>query len=317
MVWALAPPEPVDPEVGETQSAKPVAVSSYLSPNQFTLFQLGDPPDDPVTDLHTAQPRLTAPADKPDVLARIDLVSFQIARSEQLEPGMQATLRLDMGEDAAAVGDREPLFWSIAAGLDLAAQGVSGQKADETQRSSNLSQAFRRRPIEVAGGLAQFKVELVAHPPLPWWRRMFQFASSGAVKRLVAAVGFPGIALDAVKLLDEALSRFEEKSARTILESRPLTLALTDQAANEFSAGLKIVKPAILNDGLFLLLRQGDADLVRRQQPIFLGGYGKLLPSENFSDGTIMTIPDPDPFADLSYAVLRVKTRAVAIEQSL
>jgi hypothetical protein len=239
IIWPPANLATFDPEVGEAQAAKPVMASPQLNPDQFTLFQLTDSADSPVTDLHAAQPTLTGGDDKPDVRVKVELVSFQIAESERLDPGMQATLRLDVGEDASAVGDRDPLFWSIAAGLDLAAQAVGAQSTDPAQRSSDLSQAFRRRPIEIAGGLAQFKVELAAHPPLPWWRRMFQFASSGAVKKLVAAVGFPGIALDAVKLLDEALSRFQEDTARTILESRSLTLALTGHAANEFSAGLK------------------------------------------------------------------------------
>jgi len=76
------------------------------------------------------------------------------------------------------------------------------------------------------------------------------------------------------------------------------------------------VKPAVLNDGIFLLLRQRDAELVRTERPVFLGGYGKLLPYKNFNDGAPI-IPDRDPFVDLSYAVLRVKTRAAMVEEPL
>jgi hypothetical protein len=67
---------------------------------------------------------------------------------------------------------------------------------------------------------------------------------------------------------------------------------------------------------MFLLLRQRDAELVRTQRPVFLGGYGKLLPYKNFNDRAPI-IPDRDPFVDSSYAVLRVKTRAAKIEQPL
>jgi hypothetical protein len=314
VVWIPPALSTTGGEIGIPQFAKPTPVSPPLSPDQFTLFQLSDAPDSAVADLHSVQPALEGSEENPDARVRIDLVSFQIGSREKLDPGMQATLRLDMGEDATAVGDRDPLFWSIAAGLDLVADAVTG--VDSGERTADFSQTFRRRPIEIAGGLGQFKVELVAHPPLPWWRRMFQFASSSGVKKLVAAVGFPGIALDAVKLLDEALSRFEEKNAKSIFASRPLTLALTGRAASEFSAGLSLVKPAILNTGLFLLIRQGDAGMVRTQQPYFLGGYGKLVPRDSFKDGNL-TLSDKDPFADLSYAILRVKSRSISIQQSV
>jgi hypothetical protein len=44
---------------------------------------------------------------------------------------------------------------------------------------------------------------------------------------------------------------------------------------SQFSGGLDTVKPAVLNDGLFVLLRHRDADVLRTEPPFYLGGYGR------------------------------------------
>jgi hypothetical protein len=138
---------------------------------------------------------------------------------------------------------------------------------------------------------------------------LFAFADNAAVRKLVSAVGFPGIALDAVKVLDEALGRFEEARAKPIMQSRPLTVALSERAAKEFTGGLSTVKAAILNTGLFVMLRYGDADIVRNNPPVFLGGIGRLVPRDAW-DGQRYKPPAKDPFEELSYTVLRIKSRA-------
>ena len=274
-------------------------------PDQFTLFQMTDDPAAPIADLHDRPAVLKGSDQAPDAQVRIDLVSFKVAEGV-IDQDMQATLRLDMGEAQSSSLDHDPLFWSIAAGLDLAARAVTG--GDTEQKSAEFGSAFRRRPIEIAGGAARLRVQLVAHKPPPWWRRIFAFADNAAVKQLVSAVGFPGIALDAVKLLDETLSRFEDAAARPILQSQFLNVVLTDRAAQDFSGGLATVKPAVLNTGIYLLLRDADARLVRKTPPIYLGGQGELVPASWWKDGHLIRQAD-DPYEAMSYVVLRVKTR--------
>jgi hypothetical protein len=305
------PPVIASGDLPQAQAAGPVRVPGVPA-DQFTLFQLlGSSATQPIADLHAAAPILEGSDDKPDAQVKIELISFQIAPSEDLDPEMQATLRLDMGKDRSSSSQLEALFWSVAAGLDLAAQAVS---KDPKEKSADLSQSFRRRPIEIPGALGELRVELVAHKPPPWWRRIFSFADNKAVRTLVSAVGVPGIALDAVKLLDEAISRFEEASAKPIFQSRPLTVAMTAKAATDFSGGLDTVKAAVLNDGMFVLLRHRDADIVRATPPIFLSGFGRLVPRKAW-DGEKLIVQADDAYRDLSYAVLRVRTREVQLDQ--
>jgi hypothetical protein len=154
---------------------------------------------------------------------------------------------------------------------------------------------------------------MVAHEEPPWWRRIFSFAEAASVRKLVAAVGFPGIALDAVRLLDEMLGRIAERTAQPIFQSRPLTVALSERAALDYTAGLSSVSAAVLNDGIFLMLRHKDVPILSAEPPLFLGGYGRLVPRKGW-DPASPKLPETDPYEDLSYAVLRVKTRAFRLD---
>ncbi len=284
-----------------------------IDPNQFTLFQLSsDAGKPPVLDLHAATPTLKGSDDNPDVRVSVDLLSFRMAPSEGLDDKMQATLRLDMGKDRSSSSQLDPLFWSIAAGLDLAAQAVTAPQESKSM-SSDLSRAFRRQPIEIPGGLAELRVEVVAHEEPPWWRRIFSFADNASARKLVAAVGFPGIALDAVQLLDTMLGKVAETKAKPIFQSRPLTVALSERAALDYTAGLSSVSAAVLNDGIFLMLRHKDVSVLTEEPPLFLGGYGRLVPKKHWNPAS-QQLPVQDPYEHLSYAVLRVKTRAVRLD---
>jgi hypothetical protein len=317
----MPPATELTPFDAEVAAQKTQAFAAYIGqpnidPNQFSLFQLaGSEAPSPVVDLHTAAPTLKGSDDTPDVRVGIDLLSFRIAPEDGVDPTMQATLRLDMGKDRLSSSTLDPLFWSIAAGLDLAAQSVTAP-ADAKGLNADLSKAFKQRPIEIPGSLAELRVELIAHVEPPWWRRIFSFADSASVRKLVAAVGFPGIALDAVQLLDTMLGQFDQARAKPIFQSRPLTVALTEQAAKEFTGGLSSVSAAVLNDGVFLMLRHRDVPLLKVHPPIYLGGYGRLIPKASW-DPTAPTLPDDDPYSSLSYAVLRVRTRAVRLDPSL
>jgi hypothetical protein len=287
-----------------------------VDPNQFTLFQLmGGKDETPIVDLHAASPRLKGSDDNPDVRMSIDLLSFRIAPAEGLDPEMQATLRLDMGKDRSSPSPLDPLFWSVAAGLDLAAQTITGPRDPKTM-GADFSKAFKQRPIEIAGGLGQLRIEVVAHAEPPWWRRVFAFADNASVRKLVAAVGFPGIALDAVQLLDATLGEFSRVKAKPIFQSRPLTVALTERAANDFTAGLSSVSAAVLNDGMFVMLRHRDVSVLMAEPPVYLGGYGRLVPKKSWQ-ADVAAVTGDDAYADLSYAILRIRTKSIKIDTGL
>lgn len=294
----------------QQMAGRPVLGASKpsLDSHQFTLFQLTS---EGVRDIHAAAAALKGSDEKPDIQVRIELVSFQIPCQDGIGDNMKATLRLDVGQDRSSQSDRDPLFWSIAAGLDLASQALAS--SDPKERSANLSQPFKDRPIEIPGGLAEMRIELIAHQEPAWWRRIFSLTDNVAVRKLVSAVGFPGIALDAVKLLDEIIGRFEAARAVPIFQSRPLTLALNERAATDFSSGIDSVVPAVLNNGLFLMLRHCDVDVLRTEPPVYMGGYRRLAPKKNW-DGKILKVSQNDPYCDLNYVIIRVKTRETRIE---
>jgi hypothetical protein len=139
-----------------------------MDADQFTLFQLAaGNVGRPVVDLHAATPTLKGGDDNPNVRVSIDLLSFRIAPTEGLDPKMQATLRLDMGNDRSSPSPLDPLFWSIAAGFYLAAQAVT-PPAEAKSLNADFLQGVQAAAIEISGGLGQLRSEVVAHEELPW-----------------------------------------------------------------------------------------------------------------------------------------------------
>src|SRR5271165_606292 len=140
-------------DVAELEDAGPRRDLAGIDPDQFILFQLTDrAAAQPILDLHAATARLKGSDALPDVRMRIELVAFRIAPADSVEKDMQATLRLDIGRSQSGSATEDALFWSIAAGLDLSAQALA-PGPEQRQGGADLSQAFRKNPIEISGGL--------------------------------------------------------------------------------------------------------------------------------------------------------------------
>jgi hypothetical protein len=224
--------------------------------------------------------------------------------------GHQASLRLDIGKDPRSSSQLDPLLWSVAAGIDLA--GLIGGRAGRGRSAridADLSAGFRQRPIEIPNGLAQLRIEIVAHPEPPAWRRYFSFlAQSDEARRLVSVLGFPGITIQAAKLLDHVIGAVEETKAKVLFRSRPLSIAMNRIAVSDFKAGLATVSVAGVNDGYLIMTRFTDMHrlLDMKSKIEFLGGHGLLAVK-----GSSILSGD---FDQITYAVLRVRSRTFRIQ---
>jgi len=174
---------------------------------------------------------------------------------------------------------------------------------------ADLSSGFRQRPIEIPNGMAQLRIEIVAHPEPPAWRRYFSFlARSDETKRLVSVLGFPGITIQAAKLIDQLMGAVDEARAQVLFRSRPLSIAMNGIAVTDFKAGLTTVSVAGVNDGYLVMTRFADMHrlLDMKSDIEFRGGDGLLVRKGSGILG--------EEFDHITYAVLRIRSKSSRIE---
>lgn len=292
-----------------------VSVALPGDADQFAMFRIGGA-ETPIIDLTEVEPEIEGSDAEPDVRVRVSLLAFHLGGTAQrIDKETRATLRLDLGKDRASNSPLEPLFWSIAAGLDLYDHVKSGSNASDPKRmNDDFSAKFLQRPVEIPGGLGQLRIEIMAHPELPWWRRALGFLGEDRnVRRIVTSVGFPGIALDAVQLLDEMIGRFEDVMVEPLLRSRPLTLAFSRFARDDFTGGSDAARIGCVSPGFYVLVRHADAAVFREHPPLFLGHTGHLVPRAAWEAQPGALDPEDGPYRELTYAVLRFRARAAQL----
>lgn len=286
--------------------------SKAINQDQFLLFKLGDQTK-PILDLADIDPGIEGKEDEPDIVTNIALVAFHFDEGEAIAEDTKATLRLDLGKDPQSDSLLDTLYWSIASGLDLWRHLKESNKTEPKKLSTDLATTFRRRPVEIPGGLGQLRVELVAHPPLPWWRKLISFSASDETKTLISTIGFPGITVEAVRLVDELLSRFDESAAKPIFSSRPMTLAFSKRARDEFRLGAAGVSVACIDSGFYVMVRAKDVGALIAEPPLFLTGTGLLVPEKAWQAQKPNFNWAKNPYNGLTYAILRVKSRMTKI----
>ncbi|MEO1091639.1 MAG: hypothetical protein AAFX81_13470 [Pseudomonadota bacterium] len=284
--------------------------------DNFMMFRLGGT-ENPITDLTEVAPDIAGDQNEPDVHVSLSMMAFHIANSfvKSIDATSRATLRLDLGKDKSSNSPLEPLFWSVAAGLDLYEHVRSGSNSDKPKEmSDNFTETFRRRPVEIPGGLGQLRLEVIAHPEKPWWRKALSgIGQDQNLKKIVSSVGFPGIALDAVKLIDEMIGQFESNSATPIIQSRPLTLAFSEAAKSDYTGDLDAVRIGCVSPGYYVLLKGHDAKQLRDDPPLFLGHTGHLVSKSVWGGDKGNVEKSSAPYADITYAVVRIRARGTKL----
>ena len=273
--------------------------------DQFQVFQFSAQEEGPrILDPSEVEPVIQGSSDKPDVRTKLQLAAFHVGANEEVDARTRATLRIDFGKDEASNSHLDTVFWSIASGLKLYDQ-VKNEKTAPKQLEANFDKAFANRPIEIPGGLGRLSFEVVKHREPKWWQKLFGFLKSDTGELLTSTIGFPGITTQAVDFVDELLNRLDKNEPEVLFKSRPLTLALSEKARNEFTGGIPGVHMGCLNPGFALLARGRDFATVKEADPIYMAAYGRLKPNgvtiEDFLRGRYA-----DPFENVTYAVIRV-----------
>ncbi len=284
--------------------------------DQFIVFQFSSKADGPtILDTSEVVSSKAGGIEKPDAIASVQLASFHVSKDEGIDKDTRATLRLDLGKDTNSTSKLDTVFWSIAAGMKLYNE-VKGKPSDAKDLKTDFNDAFSKRPVEIPGGLGRLSFEVVKHKEPKWWQRIFSFLQSGTGQALTSAIGFPAITGTAINMLDQLLNRLEDDKPEILFQSRPMTLALTQKARDDFSAGVPSVSVGSITPGFCLLARGRDYQSLLELQPQYLGAYGLLKPKD-MPLADFLGKPDLNPLNKLTYAVLRVGIGETKLDPTL
>jgi hypothetical protein len=272
--------------------------------DQFLVFQFGKKKSDPaIIESSRVVPELQGSEERPDVNARLELLSFHVGHGEKVEPDTRATMRIDFGNSPTAQAT-EVFTWAVAAGIDL----YEKSKKKENQESGikgDLNKSFGNRPIEIARGLGKMTFQVIKHKERPWWRSVFDFVGGGAGKSIISMLGFPALTNDAIRVINQLLDKFDDAAPEVLFKSRPLRFALTQHAKDEVTGGSERVPMGALNKGYCLLARGGDFATIVDNDAYYYPTYEKLLPASVTPEQAFRRAYE-DPFAEITYAVFRL-----------
>ncbi len=281
--------------------------------NQFIVFQLNNSATGgTVVETSNVAPSLDGGDDAPDVQMSIEMIAFHVGEDEGIPENTRATMRLVIGKDENSRDKYfDTAFWTIAAGLQLYDQ-ATGKAAESKDLKADFTKAFGKRPIEIPGGLARMTFEVVKHSEPAWWQRVFGFLQSGTGKALTSVIGFPAIGQTAIGLVDELLNKLTDNITGVLFKSRPLTLALSKMAKEDFSGGNPRVKVGCLNPGFCVIARGRDYGLLVNADANFYTAYGKLVPT-SVSEADLLNDNYDDPFKNCTYGVFKIGMRGAKL----
>lgn len=288
-------------------------VDKLENPKQFSLLALtasvenkGEPKIR-LVDPYELEPETPGTDDAPDTMVRVQQLAFHPGKALMTEEFSGVTLRVDVGQDSLEESVTDPVFWSIAAGLDLfsALNDADGKPRPRDFRA-DFAKGLRQSNVVVPGGLGLLRFELEAHRPDPAWKKIWNFVAGRAGQTLASVIGFPMISPEALAIIDEAFNKFTDGS-ETVISSPPVRYALSAAGKDQFTCGLPIDLPA-LNSGIYVLSRVGDKPTIQAADK-FAGGHGHLLDSETTAAEFGET--GQDPFEDLTYAIVRIDTKQI------
>lgn len=280
--------------------------------NQFIVYQLNKGAEGPaLLDSTSVTPTLEGSDDEPDVLAKLNLISFHVGAEDRIDRNARATMRITFGRDPSSSSRiLDTAFWAIAAGLKLHNEGKAAQ---DKQLAADLNRAFANRPVEIAGGLGILSFEVVKHEEPKWWQKLFRFMDTSAGRTLTSALGFPAITQPALSLVDELLDRLNDDRPEILFQSAPMRLALSRRAHDEFTGGSARIKLGSLDQGYCVLSRGKDRDALLEVDAVFHPTHGILAPAEA-DPGDMNALTRDNPLHDLTYAIFRVQTKAAQLD---
>ncbi|MCX2679453.1 hypothetical protein OOZ15_05810 [Galbibacter sp. EGI 63066] len=278
--------------------------------NQFIVFQLSNKEEGaPVFESSEVTPLIDGSKEEPDILMSMEMQSFHIGKDVEVDKKTRATMRINIGKDENS-SDKyfDAAFWSIAAGLDLYNQ-IKKKPVEPRDLKTDFKQAFGNRPIEIPGGLAKMTFEVVKHLEPRWWQRIFKFLKSDTGTAFTSAIGFPAITNTAINLIDELLNKLNRSKPEVLFKSRPLRLALSKKAKDEYTGGSERVRIGSLSPGFCVLARGRDFKTLINANAYYYPTYGKLVPA-HVSNTDLLSGNYHDPFKNVTYAIFRIGMKA-------
>lgn len=284
--------------------------------DQFVVFQLNNEQEGPaILNAEAVTSQLEGSEDQPDVLARLNLISFHVGAHDTVKENTRATMRINFGKDPSS-SDRafDTAFWAVAAGLKLYNEST-GKPAENKELAADMNRAFGNRPIEIPGGLGNLSFEVIKHEEPKWWQRTFRFLQGSAGQALTSVLGFPAITQSAINIIDELVGRLEKDDPEILFKSAPMRLALTQRAHDEFTGGSRRIRLGSLNPGYCILARYRDYKAFAESDAVFYPSLGLLAPSD--ADPTVVAnLTRDNPLNDLTYAVFRVRMKSAQLDPS-
>ena len=245
--------------------------------DQFIAYQISKAAEGPaLLDTSAVQPGLAGSAEQPDVLARMNLISFHIGKGEghRRRHPCHATHHLRR-RPSSSTRMLDTAFWAVAAGLKLY---QDGKVAQDKQLAADLNRAFANRPVEIAGGLGLLSFEVVRHeePVVAAAVRLCAWPHRPDAHQRAR---FPAITQPALSLVDELLGRLADDPHEVLFKSAPMRLALSRRAHDNFTGGNARIKLGALDDGYCVLARGRDHDTLVAADPVFHPTHGILAPA--------------------------------------
>ena len=294
--------------------ASPTAVDPKVA-DQFFVFQFSTQLKGPsLLDSVDTEPGIAGSDSEPDVLVALEMLSFHIGESEDVEKDTRATMRINFGKDESSTDRRfDTVFWSIAAGLSLYDLAKKGKADPKEFKSDFHKKAFGNRPIEIPGGLGCLSFEVIKHKDPTWWQRTFGFLQSGTGKRLISVLGFPAITNEAIDVVDELLERLTDSEPEPLFKSRPLKLALSKFTRDSFTGGNPRSQDRGAATGILHTGRGRDFAALRASDPVYYPTIDRLAP-QKVSMSDVLAGNYDDPLKNVTFAVFRIGTRSTKLD---
>ena len=270
-------------------------------------------------------PILKGSSEYPDAQVKLSLEAFHLPGND---PDARATVRIRVSQDAEFVRGSDILNWVVASGLDLYKVASNGDSVAKQpgEIKADLSKPFLGRPVGLPGGAGYIEISIYGHrersPLEQIWDSVVSLFKSPAGVALGATVGFPAITAPAVEFFDGLIEKLRQDSDEPIMRTKQLRCALTGRALDDMRLGGQNVFP-VLNQGFYVLVPAKHLPRVKELKPRYVGGFGLLKPTV----GEMKDVSNEDfiakfgkgdyPFADVSYAVLSLRTKEFKIPEYL
>jgi hypothetical protein len=282
--------------------------------DQFFVFQFSSSKEEKsILESTQVMPKIEGSEQEPDVLVNLELQSFNVGKEENIDNDTRATMRINIGKDENSRDKYfDTVFWSIAAGLDLYNR-AQNKPTEGKDFKSDFRKAFANRPIEIPGGLCKLAFEVVKHQEPPWYKKIFKFLTSDTAGSLISTLGFPAVTTQAISMIDELLNRLDDSRPTILFKSRPMRLALTTQAKNDYSGGNERIKIGCLSPGFCILARGRDFNTFLNADATYYPSLDKLVPSD-VDLSKLMSGSYDDPFKNMTYAVFRIGMKQAKLD---